>query len=172
VYPFYTVRLPIILKGQGQDWKEAAALVNAAGAIGPVISQWLVQGKFLPENVSEGLRVAEIGQIASSMMMLVAVFAGVGAQVHAFVLVASTTATNLFTVFFNSLAQQKLPGDMRGRFLANLMSLANLAGAAGALIVGIESESVLVVILLLATVARVILYKIRMNQMLKQSNSL
>ena len=157
VYPFYSVKLPILLKSQGGEWKEVAALVNAAGAIGPIISQALLQAELLPKSIPVALRVSEKAQILSAIALIACVFFKVNAAVHALCLAFSTAATNTFTVLFNSQAQRVLPGDLRGRFLANLMSVANFAGALGALLYASDDEYVLLSVLTVGACVRLLL---------------
>ena len=157
VYPFYSVKLPILLKSQGGDWKELSALVNAAGAIGPVLSQVWLQSDFMPKAIPAALRVSEKAQILSAILLVICVLLNVNSYIHAVCLALSTATTNTLTVLFNSQAQQVLPGDLRGRFLANLMSLANLAGAIGALLYAPDSQVFLLFVLTAAAGLRMLL---------------
>jgi hypothetical protein len=121
------------------------------------LSHLILQANLLSKDLRVALNETAIAQAVSSAFLFACVFWNASPVIHASCLVVATTSTNLFTIVFNSLAQQLLPADMRGRFLASLISLANLAGAAGALLFAFESRLLLWSTLIMAVVARMAL---------------
>ena len=141
IYPFFSVFLPIILKERDpQGWQGRLAGLNFAGVIGPLLSHSFMQSKYLRESsIEEGMITGLNIQIFDSLSIIILILSGSQLNNDIFVILAgivmtvATAASNIFTVYFNAFAQSRLAANERGRFIANLMTLSNLANAIGSL---------------------------------------
>ena len=135
MYPFYSAAVPILLKTASHTtWKTGVAFVNAGGILGPIISQLILTSRVWPRQELRAINTAITLQAVISLITLLALLiskyetmVAVFSLLHAL----ATGATHSFTVTFNGFAARRLATLQRGRFLANLMTLANLSNAFG-----------------------------------------
>jgi hypothetical protein len=142
IFPFFSIAFPILCKQiDPQHWKDITSFVNLGGILGPVLSQMFLVSNLSPKSESDGLKLAIKAEGYLSVLLLLALIASFQIQSKLFTTAANfillallTASQNLFTVYFSGYSQSKLQKDQRGRFLANLMTLANLAHAGGSMI--------------------------------------
>ncbi|CAJ1451865.1 unnamed protein product [Effrenium voratum] len=129
-------------------WRNYSALVSLGGVAGPFLSNALI---YMLESHSStrlvcrlwvGVNFGIVGQIVTMALLAVIVsFSDVlGAGWLVFNLVSAWIVTisvnNIVTTYFNSISQERLQHNERGRFIANIMTIFTLGSSGGTLLFG------------------------------------
>jgi Na+/melibiose symporter-like transporter len=163
-YPMQTILYPVLFKKLGdvesprlqalQDtfgiakdkaWMNYAALVSFGGIWGPFLSTFSLQ--LAPAHTSRsqwGLQLGLLGQtvtgIHAVLVLALAHYGVLGAEgtvLHLFVGWAACVACNsTFTSTLSALSQKNLAENERGRFIANLLAVFNVANFVGSTLLG------------------------------------
>merc|ERR1712224_21010 len=89
-----------------------------------------------------GVRIAAFAQIVTAVVLGLVIYVSEtlepGMLVLSLVLVwlAIIAANNTFTTYFNSISQQRLEANERGRYISNIITIFTLGNAAGTLLFG------------------------------------
>ncbi|CAE7911439.1 ssp2 [Symbiodinium necroappetens] len=129
-------------------WRNYSALVSLGGVVGPFLSNALI---YVLESYSTshnccrlwvGINFGLAGQVAAmALLALMLSFSGsLGTGLLVFNLVSAWVVTisvnNIVTTYFNSISQERLQQNERGRFIANIMTVFTLGSSLGTLIFG------------------------------------
>eukprot|EP00439_Symbiodinium_sp_Y106_P062671 s1358_g9.t1 len=129
-------------------WRNYSALVSLGGVVGPFLSNALI---YMLESYSTsqkscrlwvGINFGVAGQVATmALLALMVSFSGtLGTGLLVFNLVSAWVITisvnNIVTTYFNSISQERLQQNERGRFIANIMTVFTLGSSLGTLIFG------------------------------------
>eukprot|EP00933_Yihiella_yeosuensis_P078702 TRINITY_DN9048_c0_g1_i1.p1 TRINITY_DN9048_c0_g1~~TRINITY_DN9048_c0_g1_i1.p1 ORF type:complete len:461 (+),score=63.86 TRINITY_DN9048_c0_g1_i1:73-1455(+) len=130
-------------------WMNYTALVSLGGVVGPFLSNLMMYAieayshRHKDRNhLKVGVTFGMLGQILTTVLlaMILSASLALGVGLLACALVALWTAViavnNVVTSYFNSISQERLQRNERGRYIANLMTIFNLGGSAGALLFG------------------------------------
>ncbi|CAE7265455.1 ssp2 [Symbiodinium pilosum] len=129
-------------------WRNYSALVSLGGVVGPFLSNALIY--FLESYSSSqqscrlwvGINFGVAGQVATmALLALIVSFSGsLGSGLLVFNLVSAWVLTisvnNIVTTYFNSISQERLHQNERGRFIANIMTVFTLGSSLGTLLFG------------------------------------
>ncbi|CAE7425639.1 ssp2 [Symbiodinium natans] len=129
-------------------WRNYSALVSLGGVVGPFLSNVMI---FLLESYSAshkscrlwvGINFGVAGQVATMALLaaIVSLSGRLGSGLLVFNLVSAWVLTisvnNIVTTYFNSISQERLQQNERGRFIANIMTMFTLGSSCGTLLFG------------------------------------
>lgn len=129
-------------------WMNYTALVSLGGVVGPFLSNAMIYGLEAYSSQSGkcrlwvGVSFGISGQILTSAVLAVIMSLSwtLGSGLLAFALVPAWVVTiavnNIVTTYFNSISQERLQRNERGRFIANLMTIFTLGSSLGTLLFG------------------------------------
>jgi len=129
-------------------WRNYSALVSLGGVVGPFLSNALIYGLESYSSTQKscrlwvGINFGLAGQIVTMAVLgLIVLFSGaLGSGLLVFNLVGAWILTisvnNIVTTYFNSISQERLQQNERGRFIANIMTVFTLGSSLGTLLFG------------------------------------
>lgn len=131
-----------------EAWQNYVALVNLGGVFGPFLSNLMVAWL---ESIAAGaptylawfgVNLGLAGQILASVLLLAVLWRSLWLDTGLLVLSLFTcwvlilAVNNVFTVYFNSFQQQQLKREVRGRFIANIITIFTFGNSVGTLLFG------------------------------------
>lgn len=133
---------------KSKAWQNYTALVSFGGVFGPMLSSvitYRLEAYFKKTPTLRtwmGVNMGIAGQMIAGLLLALVLFwcttMDTGLLVLALFLcwVITLAVNNVFTTYFNSFQQQQLSRDIRGRFIANIMTLFTLGNSIGTMLFG------------------------------------